>query len=448
MHRAYFVALLAFAVACSSTSSNGNGNGDADTQGGDTDVVATDGVTPPIDGKGGEAEALDPSAFWECADDKPCADDKLCNCNHKCVDRGLLYCNKGSKTQLCGKQEDCPDLWDACVPCTGDLNCGSDNYCDPCAHQCYPRRSLCQPCTPAVCDPATGVCAESGTQCGDYAACIEFMDGNAYCGEGCNATTGYGCPPQFVCHAIPGIAQGQCLPETGVCGSLSNCESDADCPYGEICNDMLKVCAPGCIDDGTCPSGLICSGFHCTDPCDAVNNPCDPGFECTEEGRCQKPGYCIDWRDCVEPATYCDLNDHLCKPGCLEDIDCKTAKQICEDKACVTKPCKAAWSCSFGQMCQNDAGAANLGECYEPEGPYCDTCNGDDVKSCGETNMCVNFQDEDGNDKGAFCLVACDQTDPDNVCPQGWQCQEVEDQDGNKQKECVRTCYKPPVTDY
>jgi hypothetical protein len=142
------------------------------------------------------------------------------------------------------------------------------------------------------------------------------------------------------------------------------------------------------------------------------------------------------------------LNDNLCKPGCLEDIDCKTAKQICENKQCVVKPCKAAWSCPFGQMCQNDAGSATLGECYEPEGKYCDPCDGQDVKSCGEGNMCVNFQDEDGNDKGAFCLVGCDLADPDNVCPQGWQCQELEDQDGKKQKMCARTCYKPPVTEY
>ncbi len=445
MPRILFVLSALALAACSSSSNNGGADGRADTPGGDVEVIG-DSLFPPKDGQVTDPDTTDPSQFWECISDGDCKNDTVCNCRHKCVERGLLYCNKGSKTQLCGKESDCPDLWDACVPCAGDLNCGSENYCDPCVHMCFPVRTLCQPCTLAYCDPSTGVCEESGSQCAEFGSCVEFLDGGAYCGRGC--VSDYGCPAQYKCRELPGVAQKQCLPETGACGSLSDCEGDADCPYGEICNPMLKVCAPGCIDDGTCPEGLICSGFHCTDPCDAVNNPCDPGFECNEEGRCKKPGSCLDWRDCEKPATYCDLTSNTCKDGCLQDIDCKTAKQICENMACVVKPCKAAWSCSFGLMCQNDAGSSTLGECYEPEGPYCDACNGDDVKSCGEENMCVNFQDEDGNDKGAFCLVACDETDPDNVCPQGWQCQELEDQDGVKRKMCARTCYKPPVTDY
>ncbi len=126
----------------------------------------------------------------------------------------------------------------------------------------------------------------------------------------------------------------------------------------------------------------------------------------------------------------------------------KTAAQVCENMSCVTRACKAAWSCAFGQMCELDEAAETYGDCYEPEGPYCDECDGQDPDSCGEENLCVNFQDEDGNDKGAFCLVACNLDDPDNLCPQGWECAELEDQDGNVDHQCARTCYQPPVTDY
>lgn len=434
---------VALALGCSSSSDGASpgGGSDLDAAGDASDAVTVlpDGATVTDTEK--DSDAVDPSLGWECEEDVDCAGALICDCKHKCREPGWLFC----AGTLCRDEASC-DKWDKCVRCESDMNCGHGMFCDPCSHMCHEQRGLCDPCTPTVCDPVSGVCEESGSQCIDYGVCIEYVDGNSYCGVAC--LSDYGCPPQYKCREIPGIADMQCIPETGTCENLVECESDTDCVYGEICNESLGVCAMGCLDDEACSGDLICSGFHCTTPCDDVNNPCAADYECADDGRCKKPGSCIDWRDCEEPETYCDLESHMCKPGCMQDVDCKTAAKVCENMSCVTRACKAAWSCAFGQMCRLDEVAEDFGDCYEPEGPYCDACNGDDPDSCGEENLCVNFQDEDGNDKGAYCLVACNLADPDNLCPQGWECAEIEDQDGNVDHQCARTCYQPPVTDY
>lgn len=79
------------------------------------------------------------------------------------------------------------------------------------------------------------------------------------------------------------------------------------------------------------------------------------------------------------------------------------------------------------------------------EGKYCEPCNQDDGETaCGEDKeiMCIGFQDKDGNDKGSYCMPPCSQ-DPENPCPQGWQCQEIKDDQGKSYgKKCIRFCYQ------
>jgi hypothetical protein len=437
--------ILILALACSSSSEgSGGGGGDgADTGGAVTDTSANpDGATQG-DAGGDTGEPVQPP--WECTTDDDCDGGQVCDCSHACIEPGWLFC----AGELCKDEASC-SKWSECQPCERDANCGSAKYCDPCVHMCYEQRDLCDPCTPMQCDPVAGTCEESGNQCAEAGACIEYVDGGAYCARAC--MNDYGCPLNYKCREIPGFPQKQCIPETGSCENLTECETDADCQdqgYGFICNEALHICAPGCIEDESCPGDLICSGFHCTEACDPINNPCPEGFECDpEDGRCKKPGSCFDWRDCEEPETYCDPEDNMCKPGCLTDVDCKTASKVCENMACVRKACEAAWSCGFGQVCQVDEAAEDFGDCYEPEGPYCDECDGNDMDSCGTENLCVSFQDPDtGEDLGAFCLVACDLDDELNKCPQGYECAEIE-VDGTMEYQCARQCPKPPITEW
>jgi hypothetical protein len=427
----FAVFTLIAASGCSSATKGGSdGGGDAEVAPGtDSGEESLFGDTDVSREAGGD-DVTDPG--WECLSSADCAaEGKICSCRHLCVEPGERECTADIN---CG--------------CTEDAGC---SFCDPCTHMCYPQKKLCEPCTPAVCDPLTGTCEESGQQCADYGVCLEYVSGNAFCGQEC--ITDKGCPPTYLCKEIPGAASRQCVPILQDCQPTETCQADAECPYGQVCSDALKVCAQGCQDDDSCGveegTGikLICSAFRCARPCDPINNPCDAGFECDLDGRCKKPGFCLDWRDCVELATYCDPEEHVCKPGCLQDLDCKQAKKECEDMVCVDKACKAAWSCAFGQMCRVDEAAQDYGLCYTPEGKYCEACNGQDSKSCGEENLCANFQDEDGNDLGAFCLVPCTD-DPKNRCPQGYQCSEVQVSETEKKDMCWRSCPKPPVTDY
>jgi hypothetical protein len=49
---------------------------------------------------------------------------------------------------------------------------------------------------------------------------------------------------------------------------------------------------------------------------------------------------------------------------------------------------------------------------------------------------------------GKFCFPTC-YADPDNPCPQGYQCVDLVDENGQPQGQvCARTCYEEPVGFY
>ena len=349
----------------------------------------------------------------------------------------------------CGEGRYC-DCWYECQPvpadmCLEDANCGFGNYCEPCERICRPQRDLCSPCVPETrCDLSTGLCARVGRQCqaansNVFSHCLDFADGASYCGKACQGT----CPRGFDCLSLPNMPDKQCVPVTQSCGSGSECETDADCPWGEVCDDIglagALICHPGCREDAACPVGTVCSAFRCQDACHDTDNPCPTGQECID-GHCKIPGSCVDKYDCEEPETYCEPATNMCLPGCLEDFDCKRSGYLCELGTCVKQACERNWYCAFGEVCDKDEG-----ECVEAQGPHCDTCDPQQENACGEGNECINLQDEDGNDLGSFCFVQCEPTELDR-CPQGYQCAPLQDQDGNVQNEvCFRDCSKPPV---
>lgn len=421
--------LVLAAPAC-----GGSSNGAADTPGGfpgpDTADTAggggSDTLTPGDAGNGGDGLAgsdvkLPPQA--ECVHDEDCGEGRYCDCRYKC-------------------------LADPADRCDEDMNCGSGSYCEPCSRTCQPQLDLCQPClSEARCDLATGFCEPTGAQCWSANAatrshCVDYASGGSYCGLSC--VSSFGCPPGYECLDM-GHADLQCvrLSATGDCASGDQCESDNECPYGEVCG-IYKICGRGCdLDDPeACPVGQVCSAFRCQAACNDTENPCPEGYECGADGKCRIPGSCVDWSECLVPETYCDPDTHMCAEGCLEDRDCKRSAYECNaaEKTCEKKKCQRNWYCAFEQVCNKESG-----ECEAAQGPYCDVCDPNVENACGEGNECISLQDEDGNALGDFCFVQCLPGEFDR-CPQGYQCMPLQDQDGNVQNEvCFRDCSKPPA---
>jgi hypothetical protein len=349
------------------------------------------------------ATDADCGAAAECGNDGLCVARPACDSSAECVGGACNSCLGVCVDAVVG------------AACNNDSNCGFDDYCDPCLSVCRPRLALCDPCN------SDEECGEAGDNCLDYSS------GGRFCGQACGT-----CPVGYQCNG----ALGQCVALSGSCLSVRECEEPADCPRGETCSATF-ICVPGCTGDEACPGEQVCSAGACVDPCTDASE-CPAGAECAD-GRCVVPGGCVTSRDCVEFQTYCDTNTQQCVPGCEVDLDCGEASLACEGGACVPRGCVGNYSCAFDQVCD-----AATGQCVEAEGPYCDACNGDDVNSCGNANACVTFQDDDGNDAGAFCLVEC-VDDPLNACPQGYGCQELDLGDEGVRNVCVRQCQRDPA---
>lgn len=309
--------------------------------------------------------------------------------------------------------------------CDDDRGCPVREYCDA-LRQCSPRVADCGACDiDSACD-------------NDGGACLDYESGGRFCAKLC--ISDFGCDPCYECRAVAGGAAGpkHCVPITGACEQACPCVTDDQCGEGQFCSDITHDCADGCVEDGQCDvgSGQVCDRARCKDPC-AGPADCPEGTQCVD-GHCDVPGGCLTSRDC-EVRQYCDVESRLCVDGCQVDNDCGDAAFECKDDACVEKGCERHYECGHGQVCRPPA-------CEAAPPEYCAECDPDADGACGgPPNLCANFQDEDGNDLGAFCLIACDAADPGGPCPQGYQCQEVEVQEGDVRQLCARACYRAPV---
>ncbi len=319
--------------------------------------------------------------------------------------------------------------------CDENSECGSEQYCDPCTRKCLKPLDVCDPCT-------------SDLQCAKVehgSVCLPYANGGSFCGRACLGAAG--CPQGYDCKTVPGLKgaqEKQCVPKSGACQKGSGqCKEDSDCPFTMICNADYGVCIKGCKDQ-VCPTGKVCSLFRCTDPCTNDGDCAKLSKEAKCDGKlCKIPGGCLGPPDCPKKATYCDMKVHKCKDGCQVDADCKEFAKKCEAGACVDKGCKENWECAFEQVC--DPGT---GKCKKAVGKFCAKCDPNDkaAAACGGApNKCFSFQDKDKKKLGDFCGVTCSSA-PNGPCPQGYQCQEVPDQNGKPiGKFCMRQCWQSPL---
>ena len=337
--------------------------------------------------------------------DGTCTDGFICNCEGLCV----------SQTGN---------------PCQNDLQCQVSEYCDACKGQCQARVAPCQPCTDsASCERRDDLCAPVGER-GEL-ACLRACVGQGTCDN---------LGPGYICQTVAN--QGDfCIPESGECTALTECQRDAECPSGQFCNDRFQ-CQPGCIDDTSCSDGLICQGLRCAPLCTTNEDCVAEGAVCEMDGRCRIPGGCQSSRDCNEAETYCNLDTLLCVSGCQIDDDCLDANKECIGGRCRPRGCSRNFQCGFGQVCDLESSMCVMAEGRHCEAG-CDPMSPD--TSCGsEGQRCLSLQDEEENPLGDFCFEPC-QAEP-NPCPQGYSCQTLEDPNAGEIKLCIRRCDLNPVT--
>ncbi len=391
------LAAAALVAGCGSDDSNGGNDTSAPDTSINTDTSVgvdtnTDTTVPDPN------DTNPPNSSFDCSTDADCTGGAICSCEGVCV-----------------------------VPqgaaCETDLNCGIPNWCNPCTGYCEEQADICGECT-------------LSRGCKDDGECVPFTDGGNRCSLACISNAG--CPIGFNCVDLPSAPSRQCIPASGSCIELGLCEDDGDCPDAQVCNEGNKQCGQGCSEDGGCPNGQVCVLGRCNPPCSGDADCVAPAV-CEDNGHCRIPGSCGSSSECPEPETYCNTLSGMCTPGCLVDADCKDASLECVSQSCQPKGCEHNYQCAFGEVCDK-----GTGDCVMAAGDHCSTCEEGDPIACDEPSLCAEFQDEDENPLGKFCLRPCID-DPIDKCPQGYQCTEVMMEGGPSTFVCARQCYYDPV---
>ena len=171
--------------------------------------------------------------------------------------------------------------------------------------------------------------------------------------------------------------------DDGVCngqGMCVGCNTDANCPPGEVCQDNTCVVPAECQVNEDCPQDSNeCTVNEC------INEECIPANE--DEGKV------------CEGTRVCD-GEGLCV-DCNVDGDCE-AGEVCQSNQCVVPP-----ECSVNEDCPQDSNECTVNECVNEE---CVESNVDSGVTCEDTRVC--------NGDGA-CVDCVNDAD----CPSGEICE-------------------------
>jgi hypothetical protein len=234
--------------------------------------------------------------------------------------------------------------------------------------------------------PSNGVDATVPTSCtrpGDCPAGYTCgAAGECELGD-CSVT---GCVSGYVCELENGTLQ--CVgetppppvdagpPDTGFDSGVA-CQSNADCPTGDLCLDGTCV-PPGnqCYDGTQCPTGDKCVAGACTPACQTSTDggvvSCPTGYACTDIDDASSSGVCTG------NPTPCESNPTVCPTG-----------TVCSQDHCVS-PCGSGDSCPSGEVCIQ-------GGCVPNQLPNFE-CTTDGVEdNCAVGSICLHHS----------CYIAC-----------------------------------------
>ncbi|MBM4396681.1 MAG: SUMF1/EgtB/PvdO family nonheme iron enzyme [Deltaproteobacteria bacterium] len=135
-------------------------------------------------------------------------------------------------------------------------------------------------------------------------ACVPSCGGKECGDDGCGGS----CPPG--CDGDSECAFGTCRPKCTVpCGACEGCSSGTCAPDGtkdgKPCGPGLACTAGACVTKAGCPGQKDCAGRECgLDPvCGAPCGLCQPGLQCTVEGKCGAAGCAPDCPEMVPVAA-------------------------------------------------------------------------------------------------------------------------------------------------
>jgi hypothetical protein len=243
-----------------------------------------------------------------------------------------------------------------------------------------------------VCDPATGICANSavanGTSCADTNAC----NGAETCQNGiCMAGTPLSCqttnPCQVgSCDAVAGcvlgnLANGTSCFSVGACGG-GTCQAGVCVSTAATCDDLNPCTTDSCGPGGGCIHTLLADGASCSDgnPCNGVEI-CQSGFcnsgtavVCVPSDQCHAKGFCV-------PATGACTNPLKANGSdCSDGNGCTTA-DTCNNGVCVS---------GAPRQCPGPSDQCHAAGTCDPSTGACSNPPVADFSPCSDGNACTS----------------------------------------------------------
>jgi len=397
-----------------------------------------------------------------CGDGVECPAGSICVQVDMTTSWCLDSCDATATERTCRAGYGCATSFDlpgpVCLPgCSDDTDCPTDRMCDP--EGGFSGEGVCF-------DPSArfGDECASETDCPSGASCASEgffgWPGGVCAGFGCNPASTGECPTDSVC--VPGGRFG------GMC--VGGCTTDADCRTLYECAPVpdhpeLSYCAPNCNRDADCSPGRVCNRALGT--CNVALDPAELGVACSSSRRLCRGGTCLTETDSGLPGSYCtyigcdpdaadatdgcpgdgvclriDADTAMCLDGCATDADCRP------EYACrPADPADPASTTACRPACELDTECANMGfECNLGTG-LCrpaftassvgEPCTG--AATC-EGGVCVTEADE-GWPAGSCVFPGCrlSGTGPAEDCPMGSVC--VDDETGDPTLGvCVDSC--------
>lgn len=296
--------------------------------------------------------------------------------------------------------------------CTGSGSCSDGDACtsgDTCTGGvCLGSAVTCfddsNPCTTAVCVPATGCGQVNNTAtCDDANACTSAD----HCAGGVCAGTAKSCDDSNVC------TTDSCNPQTGACSNAPNtaaCSDGDACTTGDVC--QAGACKPGapvtCNDSNSCTDDSCDKVKGCTFTNNDTNS-CTDNSLCTSGDHC-KAGLCVTSPvTCPDDGNVCTTAVCVPATGCgqtfntlaCDDANLCTTGDVCAAGVCAGTP----KSCDDANVCTSDLCNPSTGACMSaPNTAACDdgnqctvadtcaagACTGGTARVCNDNNPCTD----------------------------------------------------------
>jgi len=237
----------------------------------------------------------------------------------------------------------------------------------------------------------------------------------AYPADGCELSF---CPDGETCLSSLSCLTCTCVNNQAQYTAIEGCcDSECDCPEGEICID--GACGePECECDDECDYFEECVEGQCVfvEECCEVDSDCGEGvcFQCCD-------GVCSHIEGCCSSDDDCPLDsvceDNACVQTCCESDDDCGANEVCSDGACIPLDCcYSDEDCGYDAsnpcvMCNTTTGTCGIKDDCCIASSNCSTCYECVYNSCQRVGSCC-LRDEE-------CAPECTCVESLCSCPKG-----------------------------